>query len=54
MLVIMVSACLTPYLGSGPNFPKDGYEPLCKNYWWYNLLYINNFIGLEKSVTYYY
>jgi hypothetical protein len=51
MLVIMVSTFLTPYLGSGPNFPKAGFEPVCEDNWWYNLFYINNFVSLEKLVN---
>ena len=47
----MVSTFLTPYLGSGPNFPKAGFEPVCEDNWWYNLFYINNFVSLEKLVN---
>ncbi len=50
MLVIMFSGCLTKYLGKGPNFEKDGFEPMCKVNWWTNLLYINNLVHTDKMV----
>ena len=50
LLVIMFSGCLSQYLGSGPYFPRDGFEPNCKTNWWVNLLYINNIVGSEKMV----
>lgn len=49
MLVIMVFSCLTKYMRSGPNFPIEGFEPFCKDSWWANLLYINNFVKLDQQ-----
>ncbi|CAC5425124.1 unnamed protein product [Mytilus coruscus] len=44
MLVMMVYIALFPYLGSGPIWKKNGLENnYCKDTWWYNLLYIQNF-----------
>ena len=44
MIVLMISATLTKYMGQGPLYPKDGFEiDQCKDTWWTNLLYINNF-----------
>lgn len=53
MLVLMVSATLTKYMGSGPNYPKEGFEiNSCKTTWWTNLLYVNNLVETDKSVNY--
>jgi peptidoglycan/LPS O-acetylase OafA/YrhL len=51
MLVIMISSNLTKYLGDGPSYLKDGFDPTCKTEWWKNILYINNFWPAEKLVT---
>lgn len=49
MIMIMISACLTKYLGSGPFFPPNGFEiNYCSNSWWTNLLYVNNFVNLDQ------
>jgi hypothetical protein len=54
MLILMISACLTKYLGDGPFYPKDGFETnYCKDTWWQNLLYINNFGSLNEKVCSY-
>lgn len=57
MLIIMFTACLTPFMGSGPIYPYEaGFEDLCKTNWWANLLYINNLRSVEKmclSVSWY-
>ena len=52
MLVLMVYVSLFPYIGSGPIWPRDGVEPnYCEKAWYYNLLYVNNFVeGREKVV----
>ena len=48
----MVYVSLFPYIGSGPIWPKDGVEPnYCEKAWYYNLLYVNNFVKyLENRV----
>lgn len=52
MLIIMVYIPLFPYLGSGPMWAKDGTElNYCKDSWWYNLLYINNFRTVGEQVS---
>ncbi|CAC5380350.1 unnamed protein product [Mytilus coruscus] len=44
MLIMMVQICISKYLGSGPMWTTDGFEKkYCKDTWWWNLLYINNF-----------
>ncbi|CAF0932692.1 unnamed protein product [Brachionus calyciflorus] len=49
MLVLMVSALLSKYLGKGPMYPKDGFEiNKCQNSWWTNLLYINNLVKTDE------
>ncbi|XP_078603893.1 nose resistant to fluoxetine protein 6-like [Branchiostoma floridae x Branchiostoma japonicum] len=59
--LIMIFTCLIAYMGgSGPwwairdNFTiSSGQE--CQKYWWANLLYINNFVGIEvRSNNYLY
>ncbi|XP_069120101.1 O-acyltransferase like protein-like [Argopecten irradians] len=57
MLILMISATLTRYLGDGPEWPKDGFEiDSCSTTWWTNLLYVNNFVHSDKmclGVTWY-
>ncbi len=52
MFVLAMSSTITKYLGSGPFFPMNGFENKdnCENYWWMNVLYINNFLKLENMV----
>ena len=53
MIVLMFSAVLSRYLGNGPFFPNDGFEmDSCRNTWWTNLLYINNFYDMGNSVRF--
>ena len=52
MFVVMFSGCLTKYLGKGPNFEKNGFEPMCEVNWWTNLLYINNLVRTDKMVSF--
>lgn len=50
MLIILIYVCLGPYWGEGPFWPdKQGDHDSCKTSWWTNLLYINNFVDLDKS-----
>ncbi|CAF1463929.1 unnamed protein product [Adineta steineri] len=50
MLVVLVSFNLTPYFGRGPFFPSiHGFEPNgCSQYWWTNMLYLNNLIKPQE------
>jgi len=48
----MTNVCLSKYYGQGPFYPKDGFEiEACRETWWTNLLFLNNFIGVGKEVT---
>ncbi|XP_071156465.1 nose resistant to fluoxetine protein 6-like isoform X2 [Mytilus edulis] len=50
MLVLMVYVSLFPYIGSGPLWKKDGMEVnYCKDAWYYNFFYINNFVNLKDT-----
>lgn len=44
MVLLGFSAAVFSYLGSGPYWP-DEFDPACRDVWWENLLYINNFYG---------
>ncbi|XP_071119326.1 nose resistant to fluoxetine protein 6-like [Haliotis cracherodii] len=48
MLVIMVYVPLFRYWGEGPFWPQGGIEPTNCEYWWTNLLYINNLVNTDK------
>ena len=55
MLVIMVFATLVKYIGSGPLWNSiDGIYDNCKENWWTNLLYVNNFVHTDKLVCFHY
>ncbi|XP_076092316.1 O-acyltransferase like protein-like [Mytilus galloprovincialis] len=44
MLILMMQVCISKYLGSGPMWANDGFNNQhCKDTWWWNLFYINNF-----------
>lgn len=48
----MISILLSKYFGAGPLFPPEGYEPAhCRQTWWRNVLYINNFFKPEEMVN---
>ncbi|XP_064617017.1 nose resistant to fluoxetine protein 6-like [Liolophura sinensis] len=50
MLVMMVDICLLRYFGDGPIWPQQGLEVnFCKDSWWKNLLYINNFFSFYSG-----
>ena len=57
LLMLMISLNLSKYFGSGPFYPKDGFESMyCKNTWWTNALFVNNFVDESKmclGVTWY-
>ncbi|GFR29247.1 nose resistant to fluoxetine protein 6 [Trichonephila clavata] len=44
-------AILFPYMGSGPVWPTYDTNPVCKEYWWWNLFFINNLQSSWKQVT---
>ncbi|XP_062589905.1 nose resistant to fluoxetine protein 6-like [Saccostrea cucullata] len=50
MLVILVYTAYFQYWGSGPLWPltSPDYQN-CKDYWWRNLLYIQNFFSVSKE-----
>ncbi|GBM27686.1 Nose resistant to fluoxetine protein 6 [Araneus ventricosus] len=43
MIVLAFFATVSPFLGSGPLWPDYTVVQECKDNWWWNLLYINNF-----------
>ncbi|XP_035687103.1 nose resistant to fluoxetine protein 6-like [Branchiostoma floridae] len=48
--LLMINTCLIEYMGSGPWWAiRDNWAmsfvQVCREYWWANLLYINNFVG---------
>ena len=52
MLVLMVFTTLMKYWLSGPMWPTENVPfDNCKESWWTNLLYINNFVNTENSVS---
>ncbi|GFQ81274.1 nose resistant to fluoxetine protein 6 [Trichonephila clavata] len=48
MLLIAFNTLVFKYTGSGPFWGDDSDIGACKRYWWWNLLYINNFLPLES------
>ena len=51
IIIILISLNLTKYMGSGPFYPANGFEPLgCRTNWYYNLLYINNLFDPANNV----
>lgn len=46
-------ATLLPKLGSGPvwNFVIKLESDQCRDYWWVNLLFLNNYLGGHKMVN---
>ncbi|XP_055947114.1 nose resistant to fluoxetine protein 6-like [Argiope bruennichi] len=49
MIVLGFYATLFPYFGSGPLWPTYATHPLCKKNWWWNLLFINNFLTARNQ-----
>lgn len=48
--LLLALLLITPTWGSGPSWASH-MNPMynrCKDNWWYNILYINNFLGAEK------
>ncbi|CAL1269391.1 unnamed protein product [Larinioides sclopetarius] len=48
MLLIAFNTLVFKYTGSGPFWGNDSDAGACKKYWWWNLLYINNFLPMES------
>ncbi|GBN53727.1 Nose resistant to fluoxetine protein 6, partial [Araneus ventricosus] len=46
MIVLAFYATISPFLGSGPLWPDYDVISTCKDNWWWNMLYINNFQAL--------
>ncbi|XP_055939748.1 nose resistant to fluoxetine protein 6-like [Argiope bruennichi] len=47
-LLIAFNTLVFKYTGSGPFWGEDSNVEACKKYWWWNLLYINNFLPMES------
>ncbi|KAJ3616844.1 hypothetical protein MTP99_011285 [Tenebrio molitor] len=47
-IVVLVSATLLRYMGSGPKWPliDEKFQQPCANYWWSALLYVQNYVNL--------
>lgn len=52
MVVVFFCALILPHTGSGPFWEwKVGMEQdYCANNWWTNLLFVNNFVNLDRIV----
>ena len=51
MIILALDAILYKYLADGPMWNMDGIEPnQCRNSWWTNMLYLNNFVKLDELV----
>ncbi|CAL1300532.1 unnamed protein product [Larinioides sclopetarius] len=48
MIVVGFYATLFSYIGSGPVWPKYDTNPLCKENWIWNFLYLNNFLSPDQ------
>ncbi|PRD20667.1 UNVERIFIED_CONTAM: nrf-6 [Trichonephila clavipes] len=44
MMFLAFYTTLMAYLGSGPLWNYKETDPNCQTYWWWNLLYFNNFL----------
>ncbi|XP_076436701.1 nose resistant to fluoxetine protein 6-like [Babylonia areolata] len=50
MLIIFIYLSLGRYWGSGPLWPSSNTDrDSCQTSWWANMLYINNFVNLDKQ-----
>ncbi|UJR26862.1 hypothetical protein I4U23_008173 [Adineta vaga] len=50
-IILLIYITLSPYLGQGgPVYPLDGIESeSCRQTWWHNLVYINNFFDMRSG-----
>ncbi|GBM80809.1 Nose resistant to fluoxetine protein 6 [Araneus ventricosus] len=51
LVVMLLVTFIKPFLGSGPLWPDSDIDENCKANWWWNLLYINNFVSSDKQCT---
>ncbi|GFU11044.1 hypothetical protein NPIL_624611 [Nephila pilipes] len=49
MIILGLHATLFSYTGSGPLWPTFDTNPRCKENWWMNLVYINNFQSINDQ-----
>ena len=51
--VVLVSATLLKYLGSGPKWPYMFlyFQKNCQLYWWSTLLYVQNYVNISNMVS---
>ncbi|GBM82277.1 Nose resistant to fluoxetine protein 6 [Araneus ventricosus] len=47
MIVVAFYTTISPFLGSGPLWPDYTVIQDCKENWWWNVLYINNFLSIN-------
>lgn len=53
MLFTLLYTAYFQYWGSGPFWPKKSFDyQQCKNNWWRNLLYIQNFFPISEQVNF--
>lgn len=48
------TAHILPHLGDGPFWPEKTWHEAekCQNYWWTNVLFINNFMDAKYQVSF--
>ncbi|GFY61523.1 nose resistant to fluoxetine protein 6 [Trichonephila inaurata madagascariensis] len=51
-MVFWTYTTLFTYTGSGPLWPTYDTNPVCRKYWWWDLLYINNFLPEWRQCLY--
>ncbi|XP_055947793.1 nose resistant to fluoxetine protein 6-like [Argiope bruennichi] len=49
VIVMLFFTFISPFMGSGPLWPEYTVVQACKDYWWWNLLYINNFQNMSDE-----
>jgi hypothetical protein len=52
-IVVLVSATLVKYIGSGPMWPfvDQNVQQTCANNWWSALLYVQNYVNVTSMVN---
>lgn len=52
-MVVLVSATLLEYMGSGPRWPflTLYFQKNCQENWWSTLLYVQNYVNPQKMVS---